>query len=181
MWMCSICGYQAASWTSGCRKLQWILIIGLQASRVAESVGPCWRALCLCSITFAHRALMAGTVHLQWLDNTLLKEQLLLCSPDLAETSLWQPAQCRGLKCHSFFFLFLFYCDSFFMIMACGGEIIDVKRGRALALIQVRHRLRFSFPKKKKIGKQKAKVELKKDDSVLFLLLWDTQHGAMSR
>lgn len=109
MWMWSICGCLTASWT---RQLQKIVIDFDQSSTDIQSCWecspPCWRALCLCSSAFARRALMAGTVHLQRLDNTLLKEQLLLCSTDLAETSLWQPAQCRDLKCHSF------YCDSFF-------------------------------------------------------------------
>lgn len=38
------------------------------------------------------------------------------------------------------------------MIMGCGGEIIDVERG-ALALIQVRHRLKFSFHEKSHVNK----------------------------
>lgn len=47
-----------------------------------------------------------------------------------------------------FFFFFHFTVILFFMILACGGEIIDVESRKALALVQVRHRLSFSFLKK---------------------------------
>lgn len=171
-------------WLPDClldQQLQKIVIDFDQSSTDIQSCRecspPCWRALCLCGSAFARRALMAGTVHLQRLDNTLLKEQLLLCSTDLAETSLWQPAQCRDLKCHSF------YCDSFFfMIMACGGEIIDVERGRGPALIWVRHSPHLYSPPAppKKPGKQDAGDEFQETRAGCFCCR-RVRHPAWSR
>lgn len=89
------------------QNMVWILIRTVKKTEVAENICSCWRSLYPCDSMLAHRVLMAGTVPPQRLPKDTHNSRFSSASPThLAETSLWQPAQCRDVKCHSF------YCDS---------------------------------------------------------------------
>lgn len=88
----------------------------------------CWRALCFCDSNFAHRVLMAGTVHLQRLaKHSFKRAAALLLGTSHRDISLTTSSMQRFKMSQ----LLLWF---FFITIVRRGVIKDVERGRASAM-----------------------------------------------
>lgn len=127
MWIWSIYVRHTASCTNDCKTLEHYTS-DQNPYKVAETIHSCWRSLSSCNSRLAHRVLMAATAQPRRLAE---HTSTTAASPQL-NTSCWDISLTTSSmqRCEMSQFLPRFL----FMIMVCGGAIIDTEREKHIGL-----------------------------------------------